>query len=84
MKFGNEYWLILFREYIDPKLFAVHCGVGTGKNRPMTEEGSISVRILRMTIDFTGAIKGHLCIMKYRNNKHVKNVTIDAVLESFI
>jgi hypothetical protein len=23
MKFGNEYWLILFREYINPKLFAV-------------------------------------------------------------
>jgi hypothetical protein len=25
MKFGNEVWLILFREYISPKLFAVHC-----------------------------------------------------------
>jgi hypothetical protein len=24
MKFGNEFWLILFREYISPKLFAVH------------------------------------------------------------
>ena len=24
MKFGNEYWLILFWEYINPKLFAVH------------------------------------------------------------
>ncbi len=23
MKFGNEFWLILFREYISPKLFAV-------------------------------------------------------------
>ncbi len=23
MKFGNEFWLILFREYIIPKLFAV-------------------------------------------------------------
>jgi hypothetical protein len=29
MKFGNEFWLILFREHISPKLFAVHqltCG----------------------------------------------------------
>ncbi len=24
MKFGNEFWLILFWEYIIPKLFAVH------------------------------------------------------------
>ncbi len=24
MKFGNEFWLILFREYISPNLFAVH------------------------------------------------------------
>jgi hypothetical protein len=24
MKFGNEFWLILFREYISPKLFAAH------------------------------------------------------------
>ncbi len=24
MKFGNEFWLILFQEYISPKLFAVH------------------------------------------------------------
>ncbi len=24
MKFGNEFWLILFREYISPKLFAVN------------------------------------------------------------
>ncbi len=23
MKFGNEFWLILFQEYISPKLFAV-------------------------------------------------------------
>ncbi len=23
MKFGNEFWLIFFREYISPKLFAV-------------------------------------------------------------
>jgi hypothetical protein len=23
MKFGNEFWLILFREYISPNLFAV-------------------------------------------------------------
>jgi hypothetical protein len=23
MKFGNEFWQILFREYITPKLFAV-------------------------------------------------------------
>jgi hypothetical protein len=23
MKFGNEFWLILFQEYINPKLFAV-------------------------------------------------------------
>jgi hypothetical protein len=23
MKFGNDFWLILFREYISPKLFAV-------------------------------------------------------------
>jgi hypothetical protein len=23
MKFGNQFWLILFREYINPKLFAV-------------------------------------------------------------
>ncbi len=26
MKFGNEFWLILFREYIVPKLFAVYAG----------------------------------------------------------
>jgi hypothetical protein len=26
MKFGNEFWLILFREYISPKLFAVKDG----------------------------------------------------------
>jgi hypothetical protein len=24
MKFGNEFWLILFQEYISPKLFAVY------------------------------------------------------------
>ncbi len=24
MKFGNEFWLILFRDHISPKLFAVH------------------------------------------------------------
>ncbi len=24
MKLGNEFWLILFREYISPKLFAVY------------------------------------------------------------
>jgi hypothetical protein len=34
MKFGNEFWLILVREYISPKLFAVYEegereGVGT-------------------------------------------------------
>ncbi len=23
MKFGNEFWIILFREYISPKLFAM-------------------------------------------------------------
>jgi hypothetical protein len=23
VKFGNEFWLILFQEYISPKLFAV-------------------------------------------------------------
>ncbi len=28
MKFGNEFWLILFREYISPNLFAVWGGVG--------------------------------------------------------
>ncbi len=27
MKYGNEFWLILFQEYISPKLFAVR-GVG--------------------------------------------------------
>jgi hypothetical protein len=26
MKFGNEFWLILFREYISPNLFAVRGG----------------------------------------------------------
>jgi hypothetical protein len=26
MKFGNEFWLILFREYISPKIFAVWAG----------------------------------------------------------
>ncbi len=26
MKFGNGFWLILFWEYISPKLFAVHAG----------------------------------------------------------
>jgi hypothetical protein len=25
MKSGNEYWLFFFREYINPKLFAVYC-----------------------------------------------------------
>ncbi len=24
LKFGNEFWLILFQEYISPKLFALH------------------------------------------------------------
>ncbi len=24
VKFGNEFWLILFREYISPKLFVVY------------------------------------------------------------
>jgi hypothetical protein len=27
MTFGNEFWLILFWEYISPKLFAVHSPV---------------------------------------------------------
>jgi hypothetical protein len=27
MKFGNEFWLILSREYISPNLFAVLCEV---------------------------------------------------------
>ncbi len=27
MEFGNEFWLVLFREYISPKLFAVRDGL---------------------------------------------------------
>jgi hypothetical protein len=29
MKFGNEFWLILFQEYISPNLFAVWAGIIT-------------------------------------------------------
>ena len=30
MKFGNEFWLILFREYISPNLFAVYKEIRKG------------------------------------------------------
>ncbi len=35
MKFGNEFWLILFREYISPKLFAVCIREGKDVERGM-------------------------------------------------
>jgi hypothetical protein len=36
MKYGSEFWLILFREYISPKLFAVW-------RREEEDEGNTSV-----------------------------------------
>jgi hypothetical protein len=48
MKFGNEFWLILFREYISPNLFAVllyrgkkDCRRGKGREplSPVLAEG---------------------------------------------
>ncbi len=33
MKFGNEFWLILFQEYISPKIFAVNSGLYVGRRR---------------------------------------------------
>ncbi len=34
MKFGNEFWLILSREYISPNLFAVYPTAGTSVSTP--------------------------------------------------
>jgi hypothetical protein len=39
MKFGNEFWLILFREYIIPKLFAVHSLYKGGADRGSAQPG---------------------------------------------
>jgi hypothetical protein len=39
MKFGNEFWLILFREYISPKLFAVQEGCRTYQQRMRHQSG---------------------------------------------
>jgi hypothetical protein len=33
MKLGNEFWLILLREYISQKLFAVGANLGCHKDR---------------------------------------------------
>ncbi len=40
MKFGNEFWLILFQEYISPKLFAVKVNFECFNIRQLTVNGS--------------------------------------------
>jgi hypothetical protein len=48
MKFGNEFWLILFREYISPKLFAVW-GMGLGGGTANSERPKTKYETQRYT-----------------------------------
>jgi hypothetical protein len=52
MKFGNEFWLILFREYISPNLFAVCAYVAFFNTILLTNSFPDVQRVCRILLKF--------------------------------
>jgi hypothetical protein len=76
MKFGNEFWLILFREYISPKLFAV-CIHKLGLTCLFTKDKELENMLI---VSFT--FGGHVLIISYKKLLiHLYNSQIELILQ---
>jgi hypothetical protein len=81
MKFGNEFWLILFREYINPKLFAVQhrtvspkaAHVATEQTRPGSAQATVDqTRLAIGTAQAVGKTRpgSTVCCMTMPSGQH--------------